>query len=316
MLNNFLLSIAIIAQVTGLTLPQILVEEDFYLIPTLDDQNQIVVDVDPVPGLPIKDPAPEKITTSMGPNELQAWSAIAVDKNSGEILWQKNAQTVFSIASITKLMTALVFLDHNPGWDHMHKMASAENWLIGARLAAGEGEEFSTFDLFRTTLVGSRNNATLALAHSTEISDEVFKDLMDEKAQMLGMKDSSFYEPTGLEEENRSTAQDLARLARAAFARQEIIEPMQMEYHEMKRKDSDEVIRVKNTNKLIKDTEVKVIAGKTGYTEEAGFCLLALAENEWGNEIIIAVLGVPDDNQRFAEAKEIIQWIFENYNLE
>jgi len=312
MLNNFFITIAIIAQVSGLTVPQILLEDDFYVAPNFTEQNELKLEVEPVNKIPTKS-VPEKITDENGPDNLATISAIAVDKNTEKILWEKNADTVNSIASITKLMTALVFLDHNPGWDHKHKITASENYLIGARLNAGNDEEFSTFNLFRTALVGSRNNAAMALSHSTEMSDDNFKKLMNNKAEMLSMKDTTFVEPTGLEAGNKSSVKDLVKLAKAAFARDTITEPMTKATHEMKREASDEVITIKNTNKLIKEGYSKIVAGKTGYTEEAGFCFLSLAENEWGDEIIVAVLGVPDDNQRFYETKEIIDWVFNNY---
>ncbi|MFH1537237.1 MAG: hypothetical protein ABID45_04570 [Patescibacteria group bacterium] len=313
MLNNFLITITLLAQVSGLTLPQILLEDDFYLAPNFTVDNELKLEVEPLNKIPTEKGAPVKITDENGPDSLGAFSAIAVDRNTEKILWEKNADTVNPIASITKLMTALVFLDHNPSWDHKHKISPQENYLIGARLNASNDEEFSTFNLFRTALVGSRNNAAMALAHSTEMSDDNFTKLMNDKAVMLSMKDSSFVEPTGLEAGNKSSVKDLVKLAKAAFSRDVIVGPMQMATHEMKREGSDEVITIKNTNKLIKEGYSKIVAGKTGYTEEAGFCFLSLAENEWGDEIIVAVLGVPDDDQRFWEAKEIIDWVFNNY---
>ncbi|MBU0732424.1 hypothetical protein KKC88_06115 [Patescibacteria group bacterium] len=316
MLNNFIVGAALIAQLTGLGLPAVLVEETFYIPPTYDQVNDTVLEIEPSPRLPLAIPPPKKITESNGPEDIGSRAAIAVDKNSGKILWQKNAEEPMPIASITKLMNVLVFLDHNPGWNHMHSISNDENWLIGARLPAGEGEQFSTYDLLRTALVGSRNNAALALAHSTEISDDIYKQLMNEKARMLGMNDSTFVEPTGLEEGNQSTAQDLVKLAKAAFARDVIREPLGMDYHRMKRTDSDEEIAIKNTNKLITWGDAFMIGGKTGYTDEAGFCLLSLNTDEWGHEIIVAVLGVEDDNERFYETQDIVEWVYNNYNWE
>lgn len=314
MLNNFIVGAAVIAQLTGLGLPAVLVEESFYIPPTYDQVNDTVLEIEPALRLPLDDPPPEKATESPGPENIDARSAIAVDRDSGKILWQKNPREPVPVASITKLMTALVFLDHNPGWSHTHSMAQDENWLIGARLPAGTGEEFSAFDLFRTALVGSRNNAAQALARSTGISDEVFRRLMNEKAAMLGMSDSTFVEPTGLDEGNRSTARDLVKLARAAFARDAVREPLGMDYHRMKRTGSDEEVSIKNTNKLVTWGDANMVGGKTGYTEEAGYCLLSLNTDEWGNEIIVAVLGVGEDNERFYETREIVGWVYDNYD--
>ncbi|MBU0671304.1 MAG: serine hydrolase [Patescibacteria group bacterium] len=316
MLNNYLFTISLVAQLTGVSLPQILIEDNFYFVPTIDKENEIVVEIEPTPKLPLKEPAPQRNGENLTPENVLAKAAIAVDRKSGEILWQKNQEEQMPIASITKLMTALVFLDHNPGWEHLHKMTNEENWLIGANMPAGEGEEVSTFDLFRTALVGSRNNAALALSHSTGISDENFKKLMNEKAKMLSMENTHFEEPTGLDEADVSTAQDLARLARAAFGHQTILKPMTQETHELKRSGSEDVYTVKNTNRLIKEPDTFVIAGKTGYTEEAGYCFLGLAENETGDQIVIAVLGMDTDWGRFEEAEKIAEWTFNNYQWE
>jgi len=313
MLNNYLFTIALVAQLTGVSLPQILTEDTFYFVPTLDKENEIVVEIEPTPKLPLKEPAPERIGDNFTPENITAKAAIAVDRNSGEILWQKNQEDQRPIASITKLMTALVFLDHNPSWEKIHKMTNSENYLIGAKLPAGEGEEFSTFDLFRTALVGSRNNAAMALSHSTEISEDNFKKLMNEKAEILSMKNSHFDEPTGLEQTNTATVQDLARLANDAFGHDTILQPMTQVTHELKRTGSEDTYTVKNTNKLIKEPDTFVIAGKTGYTEEAGYCFLGLAENEKGNQIIISVLGMDSDWGRFEETEKIAEWVFNNY---
>ena len=108
-------------------------------------------------------------------------------------------------------------------------------------------------------------------------------------------------------------ASALARLARAAFGHDTILNPMTQITHELKRTNSEDTYTVKNTNRLIKEPDTFVIAGKTGYTEEAGYCFLGLAENEKGDQIIITVLGMDTDWGRFEEAEKIAEWVFTNY---
>ncbi len=311
MVNYFLLSLSFLASISSFTIPQTL-EEDVYIVPTYSESNELSLTVLPEVKL---QPAPQKIDSDWGPS-LASGSALIMDEHSGQILWQKNSEAVMPIASITKLMTALVALDYITDWEELHAMTPAENALVGASFPAGNGDEFTKEDILKTALIASANNAALALAHSTGLSDEEFVDAMNAKAEQLGMKNTSYVEPTGLEQGNMSTARDLAVLTRTVMNFDAIREPLMQAEHKMERKNEGAQpleITVKTTNRLVKNADSRVIAGKTGFTYEAGYCLTTLATDEDGNELIIVVLNGPDATSRFEESQTLFNWTYDHY---
>lgn len=254
---------------------------------------------------------PRKISDSIGIHTT-AQSAIVIDKESGKVLFQKEPEKQLPIASITKLMTALVFLEHNPGFDQVGQMGAGENSLAGARLYVKSGDEVRVADLFYSSLVGSANNATQALVHTTGLSGEEFVAKMNKKAQILGMKNTKFKEPTGLSKDNVSTVQDLAKLAQVAFSAPLIQEATTLKEYSLTTIAFNELHRIKSQNELL--TSFLTLTGaKTGFTNEAGYCLIVQAKNEAGNEVIAAVLGSATNDTRFTEIKGLVAWAFENY---
>lgn len=248
--------------------------------------------------------------TSLG-MKITAQSAVIMDERSGLILWQKNPNEVRSLASISKLLAALVFLEHNPGWD-AGVAINISDYQQGGRAYIYNGEIITVRDLFNLSLVASSNSAVSALARSTGLSGADFIMAMNEKAKGLGMENSNFIEPTGLAPENVSTAADIIKLARAAFAKEEIKKAtIQKEY-------SFEVLNngrkdiVKSTDKLL-GSYLKIIAGKTGYLNEAGYCLVSQAHGQKGQSLLVAVLGSATDADRFQDLKALLEWAFDNY---
>lgn len=317
MWNNVIISLAILTQLTGLSVPHIL-EEEIYLIPSYTEQNIFHWQAGQIHNLPeIEDryKAPLKLTDDLGLDDLEARAALIQDKATGQILWQKNAHTAMPMASLTKLMTALVYLENQPeaGFNHEHTLTAYENYLIGAKLHVDAGDKVKTFDLLRATLVGSTNNGAMALAHATEMEEEEFVAVMNKKAKALGMTKTYYEDPTGLETENTSTVADLAFLFDYVLDYPEIAVPLGMREHLMDTVEQQRHVRIKNTNPLLKDETVNVTAGKTGYLDEAGYCLIIQAEDDQGHEIIAVVLGESSEDARSEELKEMIDWTFNNY---
>lgn len=185
---------------------------------------------------------------------------------------------------------------------------------MGKELNLPEGEKLKAFDLLRSSIVGSDNDTALALAHTTGFSDQVYVGLMNEKARALSMKKSTFVDQTGLSAQNVSTPHDIARLAREAFSVPEIQQPAKMSEHRQETVDSHRLTRVFTTNKLLYDSELQLIGGKTGYTEEAGYCLVVQARvPNTDREVIVVVLGAPTEQGRFDEAKKVLLWTFSHY---
>lgn len=315
-MNNFLLSLFIIAQLTGFSLPQIIDDNNLYLVPSYTEDNSLQMRVGILGNdLPLakKAKAPRIKNQNEELDNLSAKAGIVMDALTGQVLWQKNESASLPIASITKLMTCLVFLDHNPGWETKHKMTGGENSLIGAKLVIDNDQELTMKDLLRVTLVGSANNTAKALADSTGLSNEEFAKAMNKKAEILGLTNSKFVEPTGLDENNKSSAHDLAVILQEVSKHKELRTAMNLTEHKLLIPPDNHEHTVKTTVKLMNDPEVNLLAGKTGFTYEAGYCLATLAKNDDNNEIITIVMGLPSETLRDQENKELINWAFENY---
>lgn len=244
--------------------------------------------------------------------DLTAKSAVVVDANTGKILFNKNAEEIVPIASITKLMTGLVFLDNNPGWYKLITMQEKDE-MNGDKPDIERGETVSVNDLFYTSLISSDNNATAALARLTGLGTQGFIDGMNQKAADLHLTNTTFVEPTGLKEQNQSTALDLAHLAYHAFSNDSIQKVTSMQDYLIDIVNTGEARRIYSTDILLGSDSLKVKAGKTGYLDEAGGCLVVQAENEAGNDIIVVVLGSKDQDTRFEEIQAIIEWTFNSY---
>ncbi|OGF22455.1 hypothetical protein A2Y83_04155 [Candidatus Falkowbacteria bacterium RBG_13_39_14] len=243
--------------------------------------------------------------------KIAAKSGIAINGKSREMMFGKNENEALPIASITKLMTALVFLDYNQGWDKEIEIIGSD-YRIGGMLYVSPGEIVTVRDLFYTSLAGSANNATVALARSTGMTLEEFADKLNDKAKELGMEKSFFVEPTGLSEKNVSTAEEVARLASVAFSKEEIREALQKDEHIFYTVDKKRYHRIRNTDKLLDSFLNKdgfeVIGAKTGYTDEARYCLAVGVESEAGDSVISVILGANTPEERFQEAKSLAWW--------
>lgn len=242
---------------------------------------------------------------------ITAESAIIIDAKSGLALWQKNPEAERPVASITKLLTALVFLDNNPGWETTVKIQKSD-YRSGGRSYLYDGEEILVKDIFYTALIASSNEATAALVRSTGLNEEEFVIKMNQKAQRLGLAKSQWVEPTGLNPKNVATAADLGRLIQAAFNQPQIVQATQEEEYIFSVLNAERTYTVKNTDKLLK-SYLNILAGKTGYLEEAGYCLVSKIYGPAEQEIYVVVLGSESETSRFQEVKSLAQWAFDNY---
>lgn len=247
--------------------------------------------------------------------ELLAKKSAVLAAEPNVFLWGKDAETAQPIASISKLMTALVFLDNNPGWETTYKI-TAKDSIGGGKNNLFLGDTIKIKDLFYTSLVSSDNGATLALTHATGLDNEKFVELMNAKAKEIGMFSASFVEPTGLSDRNRASARDVARLAREALRQPELKKAVTTKTYSFKTLEDREK-KLSNTDELLSDewSKISVLGGKTGYTESAGYCFVGQFKNEKGKEIISVVLGAPNKEARFAETKKLVTWIFNSYEI-
>lgn len=260
-----------------------------------------------------KEASPQRVYTDVLDIKTTAQSAIAVDVKSGKVLYQKNSQEVRSIASITKLMTALVFLEHNPGWQTEFSTIASDR-RNGGIIHLNTGEMLTIRNLFQTALIASDNDATVALARSTGLSEEEFINKMNQKAQELGLINAEFADPTGLNNSNQATAEDIVKLVNAALANREIATATTTSSYEFEVMGEEKTrpVVLKNTDWLT-SSYLDIVGGKTGYIEKAGYCLAVKLKGEQGQEIIVVVLGSATNFDRFQDVKAITDWVFTNY---
>ncbi|MBI4276682.1 D-alanyl-D-alanine carboxypeptidase [Candidatus Uhrbacteria bacterium] len=246
--------------------------------------------------------------------EISADHAVIVDGDTGAILYGKGDQTAQPIASLTKLMTALVVLD-TAGLDFERPiLLEYRDDRVGGTLFVRRGESVRVRDLFFTSLVGSANNATMALARATGLSPEEFVEAMNARARILGLQDTTFVEPTGLDPRNVSTARDIARLAWHAFQNPRIREAVTTSEYVFRTVNTGVRHRIKNTDELLRTRgrSYTIVGGKTGYIDEAGFCLAVEAERG-AKRVIALVLGSKSHADRFRDVDALIEWAMESY---
>lgn len=246
--------------------------------------------------------------------DLSAYSAAVLDVKDNLFIFEKNSNDRLRIASITKLMTALVFLDHNPGWDQVYEI-KREDRRDGGKIYLYLGEKVTIRDLFYAMLVGSDNSATIALVHSTGLSEADFVALMNEKARSLGLLQTNFIDPVGLSNDNLSTAREVALLAQAALSKKEINQAVSTEKTEFSTV-AGAIKTIESTDVLLNnfsDENIKILGGKTGYTELAGYCFVAKFVDASQHEIISVVLKTPTENERFKQTAKLVRWVYDNF---
>jgi D-alanyl-D-alanine endopeptidase (penicillin-binding protein 7) len=237
------------------------------------------------------------------PGGVYARSAIVLDPSTGQVLFEKNAERSVPIASLTKLMTALVFLEQKPD---LSRSAEVTRTDIdgGGHTRLRRGEFVALRDLLHMSLMCSDNVATRVLVRESGVPPEDFLARMNKKANELGMPDTRFVEFTGLDVGDVSTAADVARLLRAA-ADNDLIRGISTTVHYDFRSDAYQH-QVVNTNRLLYNRHMEIIGGKTGFINESGYCLATWIRAQ-GRDLIAVVLGAPTNATRFADVVRLVQ---------
>jgi D-alanyl-D-alanine endopeptidase (penicillin-binding protein 7) len=238
---------------------------------------------------------------------LRSASAIIQDEETGEILYGKNASAVTPIASITKLMTAMVVLDADLDLNESITISAEDmDALRGTHSRLKPGASLSRDELLRVALMASENRAAAALGRTYPGGIEAFTNAMNLKAQMLGMNDSHFGDATGLSSANVSSAADLTKLVRAAHRYDLIRSYTTMTGHELH--VAGRPLAYHNTNRLVANGSWNIGLSKTGFTNDAGRCLVlqaTLAERR----VIIVLLDSLGKLSRIADAIRIRSWM-------
>jgi D-alanyl-D-alanine endopeptidase (penicillin-binding protein 7) len=255
---------------------------------------------------PVADANPQKLS-------IQSSAAIILDQQSGEVLFGKNPGNVVPIASITKLMTAMVVLDANLDPDEPIAVTNEDIDLEkGSRSRLSVGSAVSRDELLLIALMASENRAASALGRSYPGGINAFVQAMNHKAQMLGMRDSRFVDSTGLSSSNVSTAEDLAKMVRAAHAYPRIRGYSTATNYEVN--TGHRTLAYRNTNRLVSNEGWHIGLSKTGYISEAGRCLVMQATLK-SRPVIIVLLDSWGKLTRIGDANRIRKWLEASHGL-
>jgi len=240
--------------------------------------------------------------------------AMIVHQETGEIIYQKNAYTTASIASLTKIMTAMVVLDSGINLNEEVKITKADIDRIkrtGSRIPLGA--RLTRYELLKFALMASDNRAASALSRSYPTGQKGFIDAMNVKAKQLGMFNTLFADPTGLNKNNVSTARDLVRMVQAAYQYPEIRNLTTQLKGEINYGKRNYKIGFVNTNRLVRKGDWDIGLSKTGFIREAGRCLVMQAMIK-DDPVIMVFLDSYGKLTRFADAKRVKKWMEKNYN--
>jgi D-alanyl-D-alanine endopeptidase (penicillin-binding protein 7) len=240
--------------------------------------------------------------------DVRAAAAIIYDPETKQVLWEENAQSQRSIASITKVMTATVFFENNPELSQPVTIAHSDVFQASTtHLHAND--KVTADDLLHLLLIASDNAAARALARISPYGSEGFVQRMNEKAGELGLEATSYADPSGLLSENVSSAYDLAKLITLASQDERISSIMRLPEYTVYT-GSHRMITFHSTNHLLGRPDVEVRAGKTGFITKAGYCLatlLRLPDN--GPQVAVVVLGARSNAGRFMETRNLADWL-------
>ena len=250
--------------------------------------------------------------------ELAAPSSILMEKTTGEVLYEDNADETLRPASVTKVMTLLLVMealeDGRIGWDDMVTTSAAAAAKGGSQIYLEENEQLPLTEMLKSVVVSSANDCACALAEHIAGSEAAFVQMMNARAQELGMTNTHFVNCTGLDDgpdanEHLTTARDIAVMSKELLKHEKIKEYTTIWMDTVRNGE----FGLSNTNKLVRFYD-GTTGLKTGYTSGAGYCLSASAERG-GMELIAVVMHCKTSTDRFESAKALLNYGFANYAL-
>ena len=237
--------------------------------------------------------------------DVRAAAAIIYNPVTQQVLWEENADATRSIASITKVMTALVAFDHE--FDLSREVIVDAASVRGARHTYLKAKDkLQVTDLLHLMLIASDNAAAREVARSSSVGYDGFIELMNAKAVELGLEHTHYADPSGLDPNNVSSARDMAHLI--AFAANDERISSIMRKSEYRVATDRRAIVVHTTNRLL-GSDVDVQGGKTGFIRDAGYCLATLLRLPQGEPVAVVVLGARSSAGRFMETRHLFNWI-------
>ena len=246
-----------------------------------------------------------------------AKSAILIEASTGKILFEKNADEKLHPASMTKMMSMLLIIEAIESgvikWDQIVQVSENASSMGGSQILLETGEKMSVRDLFKGVAIASGNDAVVALAETVAGSVNNFVSMMNKRASELGLTNTNFKNPHGLDDANHySSSRDMSIIARELVKHKEVLEYTKI-YEDYLREDTDRKIWLVNTNRLVRFYD-GVDGLKTGYTEDAGYCMTATAEKD-GMRIIAVVMGEETSKIRNQEVSEMLDYAFAQYKV-
>ncbi|MCX6347175.1 MAG: D-alanyl-D-alanine carboxypeptidase, partial [Actinobacteria bacterium] len=241
-----------------------------------------------------------------------ATSALVMDYNTGEIYWEKNMNSVMYPASTTKIMTAILAIENISDFNYKIKISKNASGSNNSSITFRKGDEITLIDLLKASLIISTNNAAVALAEYVAGDTEKFVDMMNKKAKEIGALNTNFENTNGLDSNfplHKTTAGDLAKIASYCMKNElfkEIVSTKEAVIHINKKE-----INIQNTNTLLGEDFIKGI--KTGYTENAGYCLVAYSKKN-NMELITVVLNSSPYGKNY-DAMRLINWVYDNISI-
>jgi D-alanyl-D-alanine endopeptidase (penicillin-binding protein 7) len=239
--------------------------------------------------------------------DVRAEAAIIYNPETGEVLWENHSKEQRSIASITKVMTALVFLESNTPLSTLVTVQRSDVSHASTTYLRN-GFKLTADDLLNLVLIGSDNAAARALARASYLGYDGFIQRMNEKAKELGLESTTYADPSGLLAENMSSAYDQARLIAYAAGDERVGAIM--------RKTSftttvgKRVITANSTNQIVRSGDIDVVGGKTGFISRSGYCLATLLKlPQSGQQVAFVVLGAKTNASRFWETRHLFNWM-------
>lgn len=243
---------------------------------------------------------------------LHSSSAIVIDQLSGTVVYDKNADEQVPIASLTKLMTAMVVMDAKLPLDELVRVSSDDiDRLRGSRSRLPVGTQLPRRELIRLALMASENRAASALGRVYPGGPSAFIAAMNRKARTLGLTRTNFADSSGLSSSNVSTARELSRIVAAAYDYPIIREYSTDDSSKVKLPRYAAPVQFRNTNGLVKNRTWDIGLSKTGYTSDAGHCLVMQADIA-NRPLILVLLDSWGKNSRIGDANRIRKWVERN----
>lgn len=265
---------------------------------------------------------PINIVSANEANELflgpSAKSVVLMEASTGQIIYQRNANERLHPASMTKMMSMLLIMEAiekgNIKWTDTVIASENASSMGGSQILLETGEKMSVDELFKGVAIASGNDAVVALAEKIAGTEDAFVKMMNDKAKELGLKNTNFKNPHGLDtSDHYSSAYDMAMIGKELVKHKKVLEYSSI-YEYYLRDGTDRKTWLVNTNKLIRFYD-GVDGLKTGYTKEAGYCLTATALKN-GMRIIAVVMGEPDSKTRNKEVTELLDYAYAQYDLD